>query len=107
MGFDFNQSRKGGVAKVKKIKVEVCSGTQCVMMGAMDIVASIQSLSSLKQQLRMDRKIEIVTSKCFGLCKEGKCGPFVRVDGELIENADSESVMSHIISIVSQKGEGC
>ena len=96
---------KGGVAKVKKIKVEVCSGTQCVMMGAMDIVASIQSLSSLKQQLRLDRKIHIVTSKCFGLCKEGKCGPFVRVDGELIENADSESVMSHIISIVNKKGE--
>ena len=90
---------------MKKITVEVCAGTQCVMMGAMDIVASIQSLSSLKQQLRMERKIDIVTSKCFGLCKQGKCGPFVRIDGELIENADSESVMSQIISIVNKKGE--
>lgn len=90
---------------MKKITVEVCSGTQCVMMGAMDIVASIQSLSSLKQQIRLDRKIEIVTTKCFGLCKQGKCGPFVRIDGHLLENADSESVMSNIISIVNNKGE--
>ena len=45
---------------MKKITVEVCACTQCVLNGAMHIIESIESLKKLKVQLRMNAQIAIV-----------------------------------------------
>ncbi|MDF2567600.1 MAG: hypothetical protein K0R90_1056 [Oscillospiraceae bacterium] len=84
---------------MKKLKIEVCSGSECTMMGAMDIIESIEGLKSLKQQLRLKSQIEVIPCKCFGDCKNGQFSPIVKINDEVITNATSDIVMSRIIAL--------
>lgn len=84
---------------MKKITVEVCVCTQCVLGGAMHIIESIESLKKLKVQLRMNAQVTIVTSPCLVEGKHSDQAPVVKVNGELLERAGSEAVMERIISL--------
>lgn len=86
---------------MKKLVVEVCVCTECVMKGAMEIIESIESLKKLKVQLRLNTQIEIEMSKCLGEAKHGASSPLVRIGGDLLERADSETVMARIIGAAS------
>ncbi len=88
---------------MKKIIVEVCAGTHCTMMGSMDIMDAIASLDDEQLGLDSQCSIEVKAIPCKGTCEHGKRSPYVFIDGELIENADSSSVMSKIIELVQQK----
>ena len=78
-----------------KIKVRICVGTSCFVMGS----AQIQSLE-FNAPADIADKIEIVEERCMNLCKDiaRKCnhGPFVYIDDELIEEASYEKVVSKI-----------
>ncbi len=87
---------------MKKIIVEVCSCSKCVMMGSMDIISSIESLKKLKSQLRLHAQIEIVECKCIGPCRDRDCSPVVRINGKELTNATSEVVMSNIIALTAK-----
>lgn len=87
-----------------KIKVDVCAGTHCTMMGSMDIINSIESLIEL-EQLGKDCEVVINPIPCNNLCEHGQFSPIVSIDGHMIKRADSETVMSEILDII--RAEGC
>ena len=67
----------------EKIKVVICTGTTCFVMGASDILLLEDSLPA---DLR--GKVEIEGSTCLGMCRDGMNGkaPFVSVDGDVMPN---------------------
>lgn len=79
----------------KKIKVRICVGTSCFVMGA----AQIQSLE-FNAPADIADQIEIIEERCMNLCKDIKSkynrGPFVFVNEELIEEASYEKVVAKI-----------
>ena len=81
-----------------KIVVEVCAGTHCTMMGSMDIIDAVHSLEEIRQEMEGACDVEVTAVPCMNLCKGNINGPFVRVDGELIEQAESEAVMAAIMA---------
>ena len=92
----------GQLVTMKKLNVEVCVCTECVMKGAMDLIESIESLKKLKVQLRFNTQIQIEMNKCLGEAKHGLQSPLVKINDELVEKADSETVMAKIIALASQ-----
>ena len=80
-------------AMSEKIKVVICSGTACFVMGASDILLLEENLS---EELR-DRVI-VEGSTCLGMCKDGHMGkaPFVTVNGELLTSATLPDVLARI-----------
>ena len=82
-----------------KIVVDVCAGTHCIMMGAMDIIASIESLIEFTN-LEEDCEIVINPVPCEGNCEQGQLAPIVAINGQSITRADSETVMSKILEII-------
>jgi NADH:ubiquinone oxidoreductase subunit E len=84
--------------EVGKIVVEVCAGTHCIMMGSMDVIDAVHSLEEIRQDTENACEIVMTAVPCMNLCKKGIQGPFVRVNGELIEQAESEAVMAAIMS---------
>ena len=78
-----------------KVRVRICVGTSCFVMGA----AQIQSLEFNAPSDIADH-IEIIEERCMNLCKEVKTkynsGPFVWVNDELVEEATYEKVVNKI-----------
>ncbi|NLB37847.1 MAG: DUF1450 domain-containing protein [Clostridiales bacterium] len=80
-----------------KIIVEVCAGTHCTMMGAMNIMDAVASLSEIRKDMEPCCEVEVRPIKCMDLCKNGSQGPFVTVNGALVERAESDAVMAAIM----------
>ncbi|MBQ7366628.1 MAG: NAD(P)H-dependent oxidoreductase subunit E [Spirochaetaceae bacterium] len=78
---------------MKKIKVSICTGTACFVMGASEIMLLEEELSP---ELRDMVEIEGVT--CLDLCKNAECGkaPFVRINDEILAQATLPSVLEKI-----------
>lgn len=85
------------------IKVDVCAGTHCTMMGSMDIIASVESLIELSD-FNPDCEILINPVPCNNQCEHGRLAPIVSINGQYLENADSETVMSMILEIIRSQG---
>lgn len=87
---------------MEKIKVKICCGTSCFVMGA----AQIQMLE-FNPPADIADKIEIEESRCMNHCKDAAAkynrGPFVTVNGELIEEANFEKVVNKIREILNQE----
>lgn len=79
------------------IIVEVCAGTHCTMMGSMNIIDAIHSLDELRQGMEGACEIQVKALPCMELCKQEQQGPFVRVNGQLIQGAESDAVMAAIM----------
>lgn len=86
----------------EKIKVVVCSGTACFVMGASDLLLLEENLPE-----DLQGKIELEGSNCLDYCKDPANGkaPFVTVNGELIAGATYLSVVDKIREIVNAKSE--
>ncbi len=87
---------------MEKIKVKICVGTSCFVMGA----AQIQTLE-FNAPADIADKIEILEERCMNLCKELHTkynrGPFVRVNEELIEEATYEKVVAKIREVLQKQ----
>ncbi len=83
---------------MKTVKVQICFGTHCTMMGAMDIY---ESINQLRDEL-IERPIEIQVVKCFGDCKSNQDAPVVLVNEKKITKATREEVMAEIMSGVNR-----
>lgn len=83
---------------MKKIKVSICTGTACFVMGASEIMLLEEELSP---ELRDMVEIEGVT--CLDLCKNAEYGkaPFVRINDEILAQATLSSVLERIHQLVS------
>ena len=84
---------------MEKIIVEVCAGTHCTMMGAMNIIDSVHSLDEIQREMGGTFcEVEVRAIPCMDLCRQGIQGPIVRVNGQLIHEAESENVMAAIMA---------
>jgi len=86
------------------ILVEVCAGTQCTIMGAMDIINAVEGLRELRQEIGPDCEIEVRPVPCNHACNNGPDAPVVIINGELMRKTDSESVMERIFEIAAACG---
>lgn len=76
------------------VKIKVCMGTHCTMMGNLNLQENLESL-----QIEYPGKIEIEAVKCLKYCEENGA-PVVDINGELIKNATPEIVISKIIEVI-------
>jgi NADH:ubiquinone oxidoreductase subunit E len=77
----------------EKIKVTICTGTTCYVLGGAQLLVIEDSLpESLREQ------VSVEGSMCLEFCKHSKEGkaPFVLVDGELIYEATVPKVIDAI-----------
>ena len=83
---------------MEKIKVSICTGTACFVMGASEIMLLEDNLP---QDLR--GKVEVEGIPCLEKCKDSSCGkaPFVLVGGEVLPQATVTSVIEKIRTILN------
>lgn len=88
---------------MEKIQIKLCAGTACFVMGA----PQIQALEFAAPADIAD-KIEIKEVRCMNHCSEGNGynkGPFVEVNGEVIEEATFEKVVAKIRELIAKEEE--
>lgn len=83
---------------MKKIKVRICVGTTCFIMGA----SELQNLDNLLPE-DLANKVEISGASCLGVCKHDNYGeaPFVMVDEEVISHANINIIIDKIYEKLS------
>ena len=77
-----------------KHKLTICCGTTCSLSAGnrTDVLESL-----IKQEF--GNNIEVVPSGCLGQCSvinQTKTPPFVKFDGEIIENATNENIIQEL-----------
>ena len=91
--------QKGEFLKMKKVNLEVCVCTECVMMGAMEIIDAIEGLKSLETDMTdmyKDLDIEVKTASSVCAPKKPHASPVVKINGERFEKANSAMIMGKI-----------
>ena len=93
---------------MKKIHVEVCVCTACVMNGSVDLMESVESLRELRGQMEEgfmtepQGELEITTNKCLGGVPHQEDSPVVAVEVKVFKKADAETVMAYIVDCVRE-----
>ena len=87
---------------MKRLDVNVCVCTQCVMNGALEIAETVKSLQKLKNQLRFDTSVRVNATEKLCDGTQNDASPLVVVGGEPIEKATSDMVMAKIISKIAK-----
>ncbi|MDD3153579.1 MAG: hypothetical protein PHS41_01835 [Victivallaceae bacterium] len=72
-----------------KIKLEICCGTTCYMLGAAELMTIEDTLPDAWKD-----RVDVFAIPCMDLCTREDIGraPFVRIDGEVMGNATLETV---------------
>jgi NADH:ubiquinone oxidoreductase subunit E len=86
-----------------KIKVEICCGTACYLLGAANLMAVEDEIP---ESLR-DR-VEVEARTCLELCEKENLGgaPYVRFNGtEIMAQATSEKVLERIAELAGGDGQ--
>ena len=79
------------------VKVEVCVGSHCALVGGLNI---LESLEDLKKDY--PEQIELKKVECMDVCDDIKRSPVVKVDDEVITAAKSEVVMSKVMERIEK-----
>ena len=79
------------MSETSKIKVEICLGTTCYVLGSF-------RLSALEEQLppELKERVEVVGCACLDVCHDRNYGnaPFVRINEDrIVDNATIEKVI--------------
>ncbi len=85
---------------MEKIKVDVCLGTTCFVMGG----SHLQELTEILPRKYGD-KVEVNGSTCLEMCSnntEYSKAPYVRVNDEIISEATTEKVVEKINEILNK-----
>ncbi|WP_312699939.1 NAD(P)H-dependent oxidoreductase subunit E [Sedimentibacter sp.] len=85
------------------MKVKVCVGSNCTLLGAMSILDQIDDLKDIISEdfdNYSDEELEVEAISCLGFCKntDEKVAPVVVIDGETMCNATSQTVMEKIVN---------
>ena len=87
---------------MEKVKIKICCGTSCFVMGA----AQIQVLEFAPPADIAD-KIEIEEARCMNYCRNTTAkynrGPFVLVNDDVIEEANFEKVVNKVREILNRE----
>ena len=86
---------------MEKIKVEICCGTACYLLGA-------AKLMNIEEELpeNLKDKVDIQASPCLGLCERDNLGgaPYVRINGsEIMSNANVEKLIARLSGLADWK----
>lgn len=81
---------------MEKIKVSICTGTACFVMGASELMLLEEELPP-----ELKDKVEVEGITCFEVCKNASCGkaPFVQINGETVPQATIPVVLEKIHQI--------
>jgi NADH:ubiquinone oxidoreductase subunit E len=87
------------------IKVEICCGTACYLLGA-------AKMMNLEEALPPDcrGRVEIEAKTCLELCERENLGgaPYVRFNGEeIMSQATPEKVLARIRELVAEDASKC
>ena len=87
------------------MKVKVCVGSNCTLLGAMNILDQIDDLKEIileDADNYSDEELDVEVHKCLGFCKDTDetVAPVVIIDDEPMFNATSQTVMEKIINKV-------
>ena len=79
---------------MERIKVQICTGTTCFVMGGSEILLLPDALPDEYKDY-----VELEGFNCMNFCKDSKVGsaPFVRINGKLIPNATLDVVVEEIL----------
>jgi len=64
-----------------KLKIEICVGTACHIMGAHELIELLENFPGWIRE-----KIDYKLSACFGMCHEKMNPPIVKVNDKYYEN---------------------
>lgn len=83
---------------MKKIRVSICTGTACFVMGASEILLLEEELP---EELKDMVEIEGIT--CFEKCKNPECGktPFVKINDEVVAGATLPLVLEKVKALAA------
>lgn len=84
------------------MKVKVCLGSNCTLLGSMNILDQLDDLRDIirdDSDSYKDEILEVEAIKCLNYCKESKekIAPVVIIDEEPIFKATSQEVMEKIV----------
>lgn len=84
------------------MKVKVCVGSNCTLLGSMSILDQLEDLRDIIDEDKdnyHNEELEVEAIKCIGYCKEKgeKVAPIVVIDDEPIFRATGQAVMEKII----------
>lgn len=86
---------------MEKVKVEICCGTACYLLGA----ARLMELeSNLPAELK--DKVEFEAKACLGMCNDDRLGgaPYVRINGsDVVSNATPDTVLARVREILGME----
>lgn len=76
-----------------RIKVELCMGTTCFVMGGSGLEEFITLLNPEQRE-----RVEVKPSPCIGLCKDREYGraPYALVDGEVVAEATVTAIAAKV-----------
>lgn len=81
-----------------KINVDICAGTHCTMMGALNLGVMLEDI---KDEMESDIDIDVKYVECLDNCHE-EGAPMVKVNGEPVHSASGEKVFKKIMDIVKR-----
>jgi NADH:ubiquinone oxidoreductase subunit E len=84
------------------MKIKVCVGSNCTLLGAMNILDSIEDLKDIiseNPENYSDEALDVEAVKCIGFCKESEkeVAPVVIIDEVILTKATSQVVMEKIL----------
>lgn len=74
------------------VKVEICAGSHCSLVGALNILETLEELQS-----EYPEQIQIERVECMDMCENIKNAPVVKVGDELITSAQTQMVISKVM----------
>lgn len=86
---------------MEKVKVEICCGTACYLLGATRLM---DLESNLPEELK--GKVEFEAKACLGMCNDDRLGgaPYVRINGtETFANATPDTVMARVRELLGME----
>ena len=85
---------------MEKIKIEICCGTTCFMLGSNNLLSIEEEMPA-----ELSGKAEIVAVPCLELCNDSNLAgaPYVRINGDILEQATQEKIFNKIYEILEGK----
>lgn len=85
------------------MKIKVCVGSNCTLLGSMSILDQIEDLKDIIKDdpdSYSDEELDVEAVKCLDICKntDKNVAPIVVIDDEVILNATGQIVMEKIIN---------
>jgi len=85
------------------MKIKVCMGSNCTLLGAMNILDQIEDLKDIINDdidNYSDEELDVKAVRCLDYCKNTteKIAPVVVIDDEVMFNASSQIVMEKIVN---------